>query len=127
MLSYLKFTFMVVLLWSFSVFAQTDLSQPVADLEFMQLILTSVGGMKGASTLAIVAGVIQILMALFRTRFISGKYKLMTVYLLSLLGGVIGLKMQGLSLGAAFLHANSLAALQVLGNQAYKQFLTKKG
>ena len=43
----------------------------VSDLEFLQNLLSFIGGLKGAGTLAIVAGVVQLIMQLLKTPFLS--------------------------------------------------------
>lgn len=96
--------------------------------EEIQALLVALGGLKGASALAIVAVVVQGLMLFFKTKLASfaGKFQLLVVMFLSLLGGVFALKMSGVDWGAAIIHSQTLAALQVFLHQIFKQFLVKK-
>lgn len=107
-----------------------DLAQPLQIQDFLQLLISSMGGVKGASSLAIVGVVIQCLMGFIRLSF-SDKFfgkinKMVVIYGLSVVGGVIALMSQGISLQAALIHANSLAAYQVFLHQAIKQYADKK-
>lgn len=105
-----------------------DLSKELPIQDFVMSLVESIGGFKGASSLAIAAAVVQLVMKFFRTSLASfaGKYKLVIVYLLSVVSGVMSMKLAGVDLFAAFLHSNTLAAIQVFGNQVYKQFIVKE-
>lgn len=94
----------------------------------IQALLVSLGGLKGAGALAIVAVVVQGLMLFFKSKLASfvGKFQLLVVMLLSLVGGVIALKSQGLEWGAVIVHSSTLGAFQVLLHQIFKQFIVKK-
>lgn len=91
-------------------------------------LLESLGGLKGASAMGIAAVVVQAIMLFFRSSLgdFAGKYRLLLVYFLSLVSGVLSLKLAGIDFGAAVLHSNTLAAAQVFLNQAVKQFFVKK-
>lgn len=91
-------------------------------------LIESLGGLKGASTLAIIAFIVQLLMLLLRTQLgaFAGKWRLVVVLGLTMVGGVIALKMQGMEWVAAILHSSTLAAAQVFGHQMFKQFYEKK-
>lgn len=106
-------------------FADDAVIPPTAD-EFGAL-LASLGGLKGASFVAIAVVVVQGIMLLLRSKLgeMAGKYRLLIVYLLSVVGGVLALRIAGVDLGAALLHTQTLAALQVLVNQVIKQFFQK--
>ena len=69
----------------------------------------------------------QLAMLFLRTPLASfaGKYKLVAIYVLSVVAGLLTLKVSGMDWGAAALHTQTLAALQVFGNQVYKQFIQK--
>ncbi len=123
-----------VLCFPLMAFAQ-EVVQPVVDLatevpvqDFMAFLIKSMGGMKGASTLAIVGIVLQGLLMLTRTRLLdkytSGK-KLLIVYGLSMVAGVVALMSQGLDIQAALIHSNSLAAYQVMFHEVVKKFNDK--
>lgn len=106
---------------------------PVSNEDFLGLLIQSIGGLKGASTLAIVGVVVQLLMKFVGTPFAdglfknAGPWKLSLVGLLSWAGGVLSLmQVSHLSFGAAFVHSSSLMAFMVLANQIYKQFLEQK-
>ena len=114
---------------------------PVVDptQDFIQLLLNSIGGMKGASTLAIVAVVIKILLKLLDVPYVadlmgkkfsdwSGGLKLTLVLGLSYVGGVVALMLPptSLTIGAALVHSTTLAAFLVLTNQIYKHYIEKK-
>lgn len=93
-------------------------------LQTIQWVLS----LKGASVLVIVVGAVQILMAFFKTALgdsFVGKYQLLTLAFLSVVGVVVG----GLSTGLTFLQAlfqgPSLAAIQVFIYQLIKQFTAK--
>lgn len=91
-------------------------------------LVNGILSLKGAGTLAIVAFVIQVLMLLLKSGLgkIAGKFQLLSVLLLSVVGGIVQSMIAGnLSFKAAALSASALAAYQVLGNQIIKQFLKK--
>jgi hypothetical protein len=92
-------------------------------------LLTSIGGLKGASSMAIAAVVIQGLMLLFRTKLgeMAGKFRLLIVSVLTLVGGIIALKISGVEGPALFMHSTTLLSFQVLLNQVMKQFFSAKG
>lgn len=94
--------------------------------EIMSFI-TALGGLKGAGAFVIAGIVVQGLMLLFRSKLgdFAGKFKILVVYFLSIASGIIALKIAGVDIGAAFVHSNTLAALQVFLNQLYKQFFEK--
>lgn len=121
--------FLSALLLPVLAFAQDQ----VSDLEFLQGLLSFIGGLKGAGTLAIVAGVVQLVMQLLKTPFlskllpsISGATKLLIVSGLSVVGGLLVLMSDGQSFLAALMHSTTLAALQVFANQIFQQFSKKK-
>lgn len=116
-------------------FAQVDPASlpvllPTADLSTEQALgelLKSLGGFKGATALGIVFLVVQASLLFFRTKLadFAGKWKLVIVTALSLVGGVIGLLVSGVPLLAALTHATTFTSLQVFGNQFIKQFAEK--
>lgn len=114
----------------FVLFVGTAFGQEIVEPSAQEIMnfLAALGGVKGASSLAIAALVVQGLMLLFRSsvgNFI-GKYKLLTVLGLSLVSGVIALKLNGVDIGAAIVHSSTMASFQVFLNQLYKQFFEKK-
>lgn len=110
-------------------FAQSAIENPPSAEELMAFV-AALGGVKGMATLPLTAIVVQGAMLLIRSSLgeLIGKYKLLALYGLSLVGTAIGLKIAdpGLSPILIFLHGNVLAAMQLLGHQAYKQFAVKK-
>lgn len=86
--------------------------------------LEALGGVKGAGTLAIVAIVVQGLMLVMKTALgkMAGIWQVIILNLLTLIGGVIALKMSGSDWASALLHSQSLAAFQVFLHQLWKQF-----
>jgi hypothetical protein len=84
---------------------------------------------KGKATMAIAAGVVQLLMVGFQTPLaqVAGKYRLLAVSLLSFLSVVVGALAAGLPVAGALGAAPALAAFQVFVSQVWKQFFTDKG
>lgn len=102
-------------------------SQEVPNEEVLSALLALVGGVKGASGLAIVALSVQLLMKFFGSSLanFAGKYKLLIVSVLSLGGAVVASMVQGSSLVNALVNGSVLTAVQVLGSQVYIQFFKK--
>jgi len=104
----------------------------VSNVDFLEFFLKSIGGAQGASALAIVALVVQVLMKFVATPWANrllvgkGETKLAIVLLLTYIGGLTALIISGLTFGAAFLHSTSLSALLVLLNEIYSRFIAKK-
>lgn len=95
----------------------------------IDLLIQSIGGLKGASAMAIAFVIVQILLLLFKGNIIPAKggWVLVAVYFLSLVFGVLSMVMVGgLSLGAALAHSQTLAAIAVFVNQILKQALPKQ-
>jgi hypothetical protein len=99
----------------------------ISNQDFINLLLKSIGDIKGATGLGIVVIIVQLLMAFFKTQLsnFAGKYKLLIVTFLTLVLGVLTLKTSGLTWSAALLHSSTIAAFQVFFNQLYKQFFVK--
>ena len=104
----------------------TDVIVPPSVDELAALV-ASLGGIKGASFVAVAVVVVQGLMLLLRSKLgeVAGKYRLLAVYLLTVAGSVFALRVAGVDLGAALLHSQTLAALQVFVNQIFRQFFQK--
>lgn len=114
------------------VVAQVPLEQNIDLQNYFKLLVESLGGVQGASTMAILAIVIQLLMATLRLDVLQsklppivGKYKFIFIYALSMVSGILALRMQGLDLMASLFHSNTLAAYQVFMHQAVKQISEK--
>lgn len=116
----------------FSVLAFAQEVTPISNEDFISALLQSLGGIKGASVLAIVGLVVQLIMKFIGTPWAdsllknSGQWKLTLVLLLSYVGGVVTLMATtGVPFGTAVLHASVMSSLMVLINQIYKQFFVK--
>ena len=135
------FNYLILILVCSILFTVTAIAQVAADvipvldnLQFLELLIASIGGMKGASTLAIVGIVLKILLAFLNSemglksfRNLKGASKLCIVLGMSYASGIITLMaVNGLGFWAAFVHSSSLSAFVVLSNQMYKKFLEKK-
>lgn len=125
------FCFSLIGLNSFA-FAQ-DVSIPeVTNDAFVQMLLASMGGFKGATALVIVGIAIKILIAFLGTplfgsifKKVTGQIKLLIVSGLSIIAGVITQMSLGVTFTAALLQGASLATILVFLNQVYKQFFDK--
>ena len=106
---------------------------PMPPSDFFEILIKSLGGIKGASKLAIAGIVVKVLLAfansqLFGKAFskVKGSMKLIIVLALSLVAGVIALMSeQGMDLSTAMMHSTTMSAFLVLVNQLYKQFFEK--
>ena len=98
--------------------------------KFLKFLVESLGGLKGAGTLGLVGVVSQGIMKAMQTSFlggVAGKWRLLIIYLMNLIGGTVALMSTGgMGFLAAMLHSNTLANVSVFGHQVYKQFLVKK-
>ncbi len=114
-------------LFTVAAFASDGAVVPPSNEEIVALF-TAIGGLKGAGALAIAAVVVQALLLAVRHSIgdFLGKYKLLAVYGLTMVAGVLSLHLAGVELGAALVHSNTLAALQVFLNQIWKQFFVKQ-
>lgn len=103
-------------------------------LDFLKLLLDSLGGMKGASTLAIVGIVVQLLIKLVDLPLLGslfsgskGWVKLVIVSGLTFaLAPITLVQTQGLTWGAALVHSATLTAFMVFANQVYQHFAPAK-
>lgn len=95
--------------------------------EEIKSLLDALGGVKGLSALAVAGLVVQVIMLLIRSGVggLLGKFRLIVVYGLSIVSGVLALHLSGVDISAALVHANTLAAFQVFLNQIFKQFFQK--
>lgn len=101
--------------------------------QFLQFLIQSLGGLKGATTLAIVGFAIQAIVMLLKTPLFKGvweklgsQWKLLIITGLTLISGVVALMISGVSIGAALVHSTTLSALSVFLHQIFKQFIEKK-
>lgn len=86
-------------------------------------LVASLGGLKGAGTMAILTAIVQGLMLLGRSQFgqYAGKWRLLALTGLTVVGGVIALKMQGMPWGVVITHTIMLSSFQVFVHQAWTQ------
>lgn len=128
-----KIIFITTLLLPIISLAQSTNLEQTIDLEnYLQFLIQSLGGLKGASSLASIAIITQIIMQTLRLPFVQsklpplmGKHKFTIIYLLSTITGILTLKIQGLGWLTSLIHSNTLAAYQILIHQAFKQFKEK--
>jgi len=124
-------------------FAQSEVNPAPVEVDpngdFLKLLLESFNGMKGATSIAIAAIVIKILINALNLPVVdrvlgskfkdwSGGIKLTIVLSLSYIGGVVALMVPptNLSLGAALIHSTTLSAFMVLSNQIWQHYFKKK-
>ena len=110
-----------------------DIIPPVTTNDFLALLASSLGGLKGAGALAIAGVVSKLLLHFMGTplfgdlfKKIDGGLKLTIALFLSFVSGLIATKMSGLDWGSSLIHSSTLSAFVVLSNQVYKQWIEKK-
>lgn len=120
-------------LFSFYVLAQTaDIPlPPTTTNDVLSAVLALIGGAKGASTLAIVGMVVQLLSAfvlspLWDSLKLDPKYKFLAFALASVVGSVVPLMMQGQSFLMAISSSAVLILLMQYGHRIYELFFEKK-
>ncbi len=120
----LAFMLMLLMLAPGLAFAQASLPADLETGDALQLLLKSLGGLKGAGALAIAVVITQGIMLFFRTKLSSfaGKWRLLIVAGLSLVTGFLSLLVSGVSWQGALMHAETIGAFQVLGHQLFVQF-----
>lgn len=119
-----------LVLFPFAALAQ-DASIPTD--QFLLFLIQSLGGLKGASVLAIVGVAVQIIIKFLSSdlcnqifKGFTGAAKLLTVSGLTIASGVISLiAVSGMSPVAAIFHSTTLAALMVFVNQLIQHFSKK--
>lgn len=96
----------------------------VATESWLLQILTFVSTMKGLSTVALAAGITQLVMVFFKTPLagFAGKYKLLLVSALTPIALLLAAMATGVSLKGALGQAPVITAIQVLVHQILKQF-----
>lgn len=112
------------LLFTFTAFGQTAVTPPTPD--DWAALMTSLHGLKGAGTLAIVGVCVQFLLLVARGPFgqFAGKYRAVTVTVLTLVGAVLGLKLQGMAWSVVVAHAVALASFQTLVHQIWTALMS---
>lgn len=108
------------------VFAQEVVVAPPTTADFEQF-LVALGGAKTLGTMGVVALVVQGLMLVLKSSVgtWAGKYRMTLLALLTMLGGIIGLKNGGSDWASVLTHSTTLVAVQVFLHQIYKQFVEK--
>ena len=106
-----------------------DIEVPTPTESWLLQVLTWLSTVKGMSSMAIAAGVTQLLMVGFKTPLASftGRWRFVIVSLLSVVGLVLGGLATGSTLTMALGATPVLNAFQVFVNQAWKQLFTEKG
>lgn len=93
---------------------------PISVFSFLRAVWSTVQGMHGAGGLAIIAAVVQLVMLFFRTNLgdgIEGKYKIVIVSLMTLVGAIVAGVLAGQSILEVLASAAVLSALQVFVHQ----------
>ncbi|NBW99056.1 hypothetical protein EBR03_05745 [bacterium] len=118
----------LILLSGVGVLAFAEDVLPPTPEEWGKIIVDLTKGELGL--LAVVGVVVQAVMLLLRTPAVvkiigekTGKWRLLAVSFLSLVGGVAALKAQGMDWGAALAHSSTLAAVQVFLHSLYKELM----
>lgn len=131
------FTFVAIMCFSLLglsgfAYAQEITIPEVTNDQFIQLLLASLGGTKGASALAIVGIAVKLLIHFMGTplagkifKKFSGAMKLLVVAALTVVSTIVTQMSLGVSFTAALLQGSTLTAILVLSNQIYKQFFEK--
>jgi hypothetical protein len=105
--------------------AQTVIAPAASEWEALFVML---GGLKGASSLAIAAALVQAVMLLFRTQLgeKTGQYRMIVMLLLTLISSILAQKIAGVNDFAAILSNTAvLAAGQNFIHQLWTQFVVK--
>lgn len=112
-------TLVVGILLGQHVFAQTPNDSIPTASEYMQLFasLQGIGGLKAAGIIALI---VQAAMLGVR-QFVQGKYKLLIVAALTLVGSAISAYISGGSFASVMTNSVVLTSVQVLVNQIYTQ------
>lgn len=99
-----------------------------AELTQWNQFMESIKGLDGLSGMGFTVAVVQALMIFIEKNFpnMSGKSKIITLQILTVVIGMISLYFGKFDLASAFTHANTLGAIQVFFHQLYKQFTEKE-
>lgn len=129
LLTRFRFSFFIFafLFFPLLAFAQAVVVDPPSQADWNAFFI-AIGGMKGMGTLGIVAVVVQGLMLGIKSKLgeFAGKYQLVLVVFLTMLGGMLALKMQGMDWPSVLTHSATLSAVQVFLHQVYVQFMQKQ-
>jgi len=94
------------------------------DSDFWTQLISFLGGLKGASVLAVVYGLVQVAMTFFNTSLgsVAGIWKLAVVSFLTIVGTILGQVMSGVPFLQALLNGSVLTAVSVFINEVIKHF-----
>lgn len=111
----------------FAAFADVLPPTPEEFQQFLAALFGMLGGGAGVSALGVVALIVQGLMLWTRSSFgaMAGKYRLLLMSGLSVVGGVIAQMVLGQPFLAALFSASVLPLLQLFAHQLYKQFFER--
>lgn len=124
----------MVVVMSVATYAQ-EVASAVSNEDFIKLLVESIGGVKGASTLGVLFIVVKLILSFFDTPMfesffgskIKGPMKLTIVLGLSFLSSLLTqVYVNQLSWGAAIIHSGTFSMLVAFSNQVYKQYFEKK-
>lgn len=109
--------------------AAVPVDATIPDAAYLQELFTTLGGLKGLGGLGLAALITQLVMHGLQDQFVAnaihGKWRILLVAGLSIVGGVLALMASGIPLVTALLHATTLAAYSVFFNQLKKQLVDK--
>jgi hypothetical protein len=100
---------------------------PVTESD-IKAFLAALGGAETIGTMGIIAIIVQALILFAKSTIgkFAGKWQLTLVMVLTFIGGILGLKMNGMDWGSVLIHSSTITAAQVLFYQLYKQFVANK-
>jgi len=114
----------IMVLFASSSFADSASSTSSPEDLFLSSLVISIGGLKGASVLAAVVILTQLVIKFLGTRWdpLAGQWKLLAVSAFTIVAGVSGLMLTDhLTFMAALLHSSTLATFQVFAHQVVTQ------
>jgi hypothetical protein len=108
----------------FGFHALAEIVPAPTDADVLAQILKLIGGVSGASALAIAVLVTQTLTVVFSSHWgdLLGKWKLLAIYGLAVISPVVTALASGTSLLAAVINGTVIAAVQVFVNEVIKHF-----
>lgn len=125
------FAFFAGMFFSVFSFAQ-DALPVVGESDVLKSVFSFVTSYKEMSAFGIALAVVQLLRMILSLESLgsifpslTSKMKLVLITFLSLVSGIIALRVSGLSWLECIMHSGTLAAVQVFGHQFYKEFIQK--
>lgn len=118
------YTLMFLFAAMFGFHALAEIVPAPTDADVLAQILKLIGGVSGASALAIAVLVTQTLTVVFSSHWgdLLGKWKLLAIYGLAVISPVVTALASGTSLLAAVINGTVIAAVQVFVNEVIKHF-----